>query len=61
VADCLSQYYESNTTSNVHDTLEYVQADRKVDPEGEGLSQEQMQKQEESSQDKGHASYRTET
>ena len=39
VADCLSRYYKSDTAADVHDTLEYVQADRKVDPEGEDLPQ----------------------
>lgn len=43
VADCLSRYYESDTAADVHDASEYVQVDRKVDPEGEDLPQGRMQ------------------
>jgi len=37
VADCLSRYYKSDTTADVHDYHDYVQADLKVDPTGEDL------------------------
>ena len=37
VADCLSRYYESDTAADVHEYHEYVQVDRKLDPEGEDL------------------------
>ncbi len=43
VADCLSQYYKSDTAADVHDMSDYVQVDRKVDPEGEDLLQGRMQ------------------
>ena len=35
VADCLSRYFESDTSADEHDFHDYVQADRRVDPEGE--------------------------
>ena len=37
VADCLSRYYESDTPADTHEFHEYVQTDRKLDPEGEDL------------------------
>jgi len=37
VADCLSRYYESDTNADIHEFHEYVQADRRIDPEGEDL------------------------
>ncbi|KAG6859286.1 hypothetical protein C0995_009961 [Termitomyces sp. Mi166 len=37
VADCLSQYFESDTTDDVHNIYDYVQADKWIDPEGEDL------------------------
>ena len=37
IADCLSCYYESNTLANVHKFHEYVQADRRINLEGEDL------------------------
>jgi len=36
-ADCLSRYYESDTSADVHEPHEYVQADAHIDPEGEDL------------------------
>ena len=43
IADCLSRYYESDTNADVHETHEYVQVDRRIDPEGEDLPQERTQ------------------
>ncbi|KAG6899193.1 hypothetical protein C0995_006682 [Termitomyces sp. Mi166 len=37
VADCLSQYFESDTQDNVHDVHDFVQADKRIDLEGEDL------------------------
>jgi hypothetical protein len=37
VADCLSRYYESDTTADTHEFYEYSQIDRKLDPNGEDL------------------------
>ncbi|KAG6893462.1 hypothetical protein C0995_000490 [Termitomyces sp. Mi166 len=37
VADCLSQYFESDTTDDVHNVYDYVQADKWIDPEGKDL------------------------
>jgi len=37
VADCLSRYFESDTSDNVYDIHEYVQADARIDPSGEDL------------------------
>ncbi|KAG6892005.1 hypothetical protein C0995_006052, partial [Termitomyces sp. Mi166 len=34
VVDCLSQYFESDTPNNVHNIYNYVQADKRIDPEG---------------------------
>ncbi|KAG6881385.1 hypothetical protein C0995_002056, partial [Termitomyces sp. Mi166 len=37
VADCLSQYFESDTADDVHNVYDYVQVDKRIDPEGEDL------------------------
>ncbi|KAG6870650.1 hypothetical protein C0995_011535, partial [Termitomyces sp. Mi166 len=37
VADCLSQYFESDTIDDVHNIYDYVQADKWIDPEGKDL------------------------
>jgi hypothetical protein len=37
VADCLSRYYESDTSADVYDPHEYVRADARIDPEGDDL------------------------
>jgi hypothetical protein len=37
VADCLSRYFESDTSSDKHGSHNYVQADRRIDPKGEDL------------------------
>jgi hypothetical protein len=37
VADCLSRYFESDTSADEHEFHDYVQADRKVDPDGDDL------------------------
>jgi hypothetical protein len=37
VADCLSRYYESDTSVDIHDFSNYARADRKLDPDGEDL------------------------
>jgi hypothetical protein len=42
VADCLSRYFESDTSADVHEFHDYVQADRKVDPDGEDLPSERI-------------------
>ena len=31
VADCLSQYYESNTNADIHSPNDYVQGDRRIE------------------------------
>ena len=43
VADCLSRYFESDTSKDVHDAHEYVNADARIDPEGEDLPQRRYQ------------------
>lgn len=43
VADCLSRYFESDTSADEHDFHDYVQADRKVDPDGEDLPRERLE------------------
>ena len=43
VADCLSRYFENDTSNDVHELHEYVQADRRIDPEGEDLPKERYQ------------------
>jgi hypothetical protein len=43
VADCLSQYFKSDTGTDEHDFHNYVQADRKIDPEGEDLPMQCLQ------------------
>jgi hypothetical protein len=42
VTDCLSQYYKSDTSTDIHEYHEYVQADRRLDPEGEDLPRIRM-------------------
>ncbi|KAG6862753.1 hypothetical protein C0993_001649, partial [Termitomyces sp. T159_Od127] len=37
VADCLLQYFESDTRDDVHDAHDFVQADKRIDPDGEDL------------------------
>jgi len=37
VADCLSQYFKSDTSDDVYNIHEYVQADACIDPSGEDL------------------------
>ncbi|KAG6879925.1 hypothetical protein C0995_007145, partial [Termitomyces sp. Mi166 len=37
VVDCLSQYFESDTPDDVHNVYDYVQADKRIDPEGKDL------------------------
>ncbi|KAG6858438.1 hypothetical protein C0995_016599 [Termitomyces sp. Mi166 len=37
VVDCLSQYFESDTIDDMHNVYNYVQADKRIDPEGEDL------------------------
>ncbi|KAG6893206.1 hypothetical protein C0992_010889, partial [Termitomyces sp. T32_za158] len=37
VADCLSQYFESDTRDDVDDVHDFVQADKHIDPDGEDL------------------------
>ncbi|KAG6858085.1 hypothetical protein C0995_002813, partial [Termitomyces sp. Mi166 len=37
VADCLSQYFKSDTIDDVHNVYDYVQVDKWIDPEGEDL------------------------
>lgn len=37
IADCLSQYYESDDEDEINDPSEYVNADRRMDPTGEDL------------------------
>lgn len=43
VADCLSRYYENDTSTDVHEYHEYVHADRLIDPEGEDLPSDRVQ------------------
>ena len=38
VADCLSHYYESDMSKNVHYVYDYVHTDTWMDPEGDDLS-----------------------
>ena len=38
VADCLSHYYMSDSPDETHDILEYVNADSRLDPDGDDLS-----------------------
>src|ERR1700694_4079312 len=42
VANCLSRYFESNTSADEHGSHKYMQADRKIDPEGEDLPIERL-------------------
>ena len=37
VADCLSRYFESDVAGEAHEPHEYVQADCRIDPDGEDL------------------------
>ena len=37
VADCLSRYYESDMAADMHEYHNYVQADLKIDPNGDDL------------------------
>ncbi|KAG6858035.1 hypothetical protein C0995_003163, partial [Termitomyces sp. Mi166 len=37
VADCLSRYFESDTQDDMHDIHDFVQADKRIDPEGKDL------------------------
>ncbi|KAG6869787.1 hypothetical protein C0995_000488 [Termitomyces sp. Mi166 len=37
VMDCLSQYFESDIIDDVHNIYDYVQVDKRIDPEGEDL------------------------
>ena len=41
-ADCLSRYYESDTSADIYEPHEYVQADARIDPEGEDLPAERF-------------------
>jgi hypothetical protein len=43
VADRLSRYYESDTSADVHKFHDYVQVDRRIDPDGEDLPMERLQ------------------
>ena len=43
IADCLSRYYESDTSADVHEFHEYVQSDRMIDPDGEDLPMPRLQ------------------
>ena len=43
VADCLSRYYESDTTTNVYEPHEYICADTCIDPEGDDLPEPRFQ------------------
>lgn len=42
VADCLSRYYESDTSADIHAAHDYVQADSRIDPHGEDLPAERF-------------------
>jgi len=37
VANCQSQYYENDTSADIHEYYDYVQADLRIDPTGEDL------------------------
>ncbi|KAG6893378.1 hypothetical protein C0993_001296, partial [Termitomyces sp. T159_Od127] len=37
VADCLSQYFKSDTCDDVHNVHDFVQVDKHIDPDGEDL------------------------
>ncbi|KAG6892155.1 hypothetical protein C0995_005147, partial [Termitomyces sp. Mi166 len=37
VVDCLSQYFKSDTIDDMHNIYDYVQVDKRIDPEGEDL------------------------
>ncbi|KAG6884015.1 hypothetical protein C0992_007230, partial [Termitomyces sp. T32_za158] len=37
VADCLLRYFESDTRDDVHNVHDFVQADKRIDPDGEDL------------------------
>lgn len=43
VADCLSRYYENDTWDDTHGLDEYVQADARIDPNGDDLPPDQLQ------------------
>jgi hypothetical protein len=43
VADCLSRYFESNTNTNKHGPHNYIQADQRIDPNGEDLPMGRLQ------------------
>jgi len=43
IADCLSRYYENDTSADTHEYHDYVHADRLIDPEGEDLPLERVQ------------------
>ena len=43
VADCLSRYFENDMLNEVHELHDYVQADRRIDPDGEDLPKERYQ------------------
>jgi len=43
VADCLSRYFENDMSNDVHELHEYVQVDRRIDPDGEDLPRERYQ------------------
>jgi hypothetical protein len=43
VADCLSRYYKNDTSADMHEFHNYVQADRRIDPEGEDFPMERLQ------------------
>ncbi len=43
VADCLSQYYGNDTSTDVHEYHDYVQADLRIDPTEEDLSSAQYE------------------
>ena len=38
VADCLSRYYENDTSADVHEYYDYIQANLRINPTGEDLS-----------------------
>ena len=35
--DCLSQYYETNTSADIHEPHKYMHADIQLDPAGDDL------------------------
>ncbi|KAG6883655.1 hypothetical protein C0995_011779, partial [Termitomyces sp. Mi166 len=37
VTDCLLRYFESDTIDDTHNVYDYVQVDKRIDPEGENL------------------------